>query len=75
MQDILELYFGLQHACGFRSDNSTLHQFGYYDNAIRMKGSLSKSRVEGNTKGGQKQTRYSWHSVDKEKLSKRKKEI
>ena len=53
-QDNLELYFGLQRTCGYRSDNPTLYQFGYNDNGIRMKGSLSKTRVEGNTKGGQK---------------------
>ena len=41
-QDNLELYFGLQRACGYRSDNPTLYQFGYNDNGIRMKGSLSK---------------------------------
>ena len=28
-QDNLELYFGLQRACGYRSDNPTLYQFGY----------------------------------------------
>ena len=40
-----------------------------------MKGSLSKSRMEANTKGGQKQTRYSWYSVNEEKFPKRKKGI
>ena len=40
-QDSLELYFGLQRACGHRSDNPTLTQFGYNDNAIRIKGTLS----------------------------------
>ena len=58
-RDNLELYFCLQRACGYRSDNPTFYQFGYNDNGIRMKGSLPKTRVEGNTKGGQEKGKYS----------------
>ena len=72
-QDILEQYFGLQRACGIRADNPTLYQFGYNDNGIRMKGNLAKSRVQGNTKGGQKKSKHSWFDVDNEQLPKRKK--
>ena len=73
-QDNLELYIGLQRACGYWSFNPTLYQFVYNDNGIRMKGSLSKTRMEGNTKDGQEKGKYSWCAVDDEKLPKRKKE-
>ena len=63
-QDSLELYFGLQRACGHRSDNPTLTQFGYNDNAIRIKGTLSTPNIQGNTKGGQKNRKYAWYNVD-----------
>ena len=73
-QDSLELYFGLQHACGHRSDNPTLTQFGYNDNAIRIKGTLATPNVQGNTKGRQKNKKYTLYNVDNEKLPKRKKD-
>ena len=41
-QDLLELYFGFQRACGFSNDNPTLQQFGYNDNGIRARGALAK---------------------------------
>ena len=52
-QDLLELYFGLQRACGTSNDNPTVQIFGWNDNAIRARGQLAKVRVTGNTKGGQ----------------------
>ena len=57
-QDLMELYFGLQRACGFTNNNPTLQQFGYNDNAIRARGALAKVQVEGNTKGGQENHKF-----------------
>ena len=70
-QDSLEFYFGLQRACGRRSDNPNLFQFGFNDNAIRAQ--RSSCRINGNTKGGQKNVKYSWYQVDEEPLPKQKK--
>ena len=72
-QDFLELFFGLQRACGSRSDNPTLYGFGYNDNGIRIQGTLAKTRVAGNVKGGQERSKYSWEVVDNEPLPKRQK--
>ena len=70
-QDLLELYFGLQRACGASNDNPTVQQFGWNDNAIRARGQLAKVRVEGNTKGGQKKHKHSWYAVNDEPLPKK----
>ena len=72
-QDLLELYFGLQRACGFTNNNPTLQQFGYNDNAIRARGALAKVQVEGNTKGGQENHKFSWDAVNNEPLPKKRK--
>ena len=72
-QDLLELYFGLQRACGASNDNPTVQQFGWNDSAIRARGELAKARVEGNTKGGQKKHKHSWYAVNDEPLPKRSK--
>ena len=36
-QDDLENYFGKQRAISRRSDNPTLHDFGYNDNTVKNK--------------------------------------
>ena len=72
-QDLLELYFGLQRACGFSNDNPTLQQFGYNDNGIRARGALAKVRIEGNTKGGQEKHKSSWDKVSQVAVLKAKK--
>ena len=70
-QDLLELYFGLQRACGYSNENPTLEQFGYNDNGIRMRGQLAKVRIEGNTKGAQKNHKYSWDAISDESVAKK----
>ena len=40
--------------CMWSPDNPALTQFGYNDNAIRIKGTLTAPNVQGNTKGEQK---------------------
>ena len=73
-QDLVEHYFGLQRACGNRSDNPNLYQFGYNDNAYRMTEKVSECKIIGNVKGGQEKKKYSWYGVTEEALPKRKKE-
>ena len=71
-QDLLEEYFGFQRSRGRRSDNPTVHDFGYNDLTIaaqRGAAPIVKGNVSGRHQGG---SRSKWYSVSDEPLTKRK---
>ena len=71
-QDLLEEYFGFQRSRGRRSDNPTVHDFGYNDLTIaaqRSAAPIVKGNVSGRHQGG---SRSKWYSVSDEPLTKRK---
>ena len=54
---------------GCRSDNPTVHQFGYNANALRIQKDVS--RISGNTRGRFDDTK-AWHNVSAEPADKRR---
>ena len=69
LQDILEEYFGHQRMLGCRTDNPTVHQFGYNANALRIQKDVS--RISGNTRGRFDDTK-ACHNVSAEPADKRR---
>ena len=66
-QDDLENYFGKQRAIGRRSDNPTLHDFGYDDNIV--KNQFLMRPIGGNVQGPAKK----FNEICNEPLPKRRK--
>ena len=72
-QDCAEEYFGHQRKAGCQSDNPSVSQFGYNENAIRMQPSVVP--VPGNTRGANKSKQHvSWSEVDETPLPKQMKQ-
>ena len=70
--DVVEEYFGRQRSLGRRSDNPNIWQFGFNDNIIRTRRSVTP--VTGNTEGRHdKKRKVSSTDVDETRLKKKQK--